>query len=53
MAGKGDKPPGRREEKKRRELPPGRKERIGRLAEQRAGPIVRQALGPIRLLFEA
>ena len=53
MAGKGEKTPGHREEKQRRELPPGRKERIGRHAEQRAGPIVKQALGPMRLLFEA
>lgn len=32
---------------------PKQNERIGRPAEQRAGPIVKQALGPIRLLFDA
>lgn len=37
---RGEKTPGRREEKKRRELPPGRKERFERSAEQRADPIV-------------
>ena len=40
MAGKGEKAPGRREEKQRRELPPGRKERFERSAEQRADPVV-------------
>ena len=40
MAGKGEKTPGRREEKKRQGLPPGQKERFERSAEQRADPIV-------------
>ena len=53
MVGKGEKTPGRRTEKKRWVLLPKLKERFGRPAEQRAGPIVRQALGPIRLLFDA